>query len=345
MKSDNKKALRDVLKSFMDSYDQRDKEAAFQQWLAERIKQDLPEMSDEDCKSLCVDIVEGIERYDRVLENLNESIEAGQSKEEWFAERLEEAYVDMPLDEAGSTLMQLESDLNESNANLMTEIEAVPEGTVFDVVADVSEWNEYSVKSKVLDIGKQAVMAGIGAAAGAAKQNIEDGEAVEVGEVIENALNIGVDAAVGEVKAVVAGAIKVAAEKGLADILPSDTPIENICDMAGAAVECADAVMNAAQGKTSIMEAIERSARACVAAVCRFGAFALKFKLTKIPVVGPVVAVFAGGLINHMQGPKFADNVYNVLRDAAVATWDGIKQAASGLVGKFKNFSLQKLLN
>jgi hypothetical protein len=168
-------------------------------------------------------------------------------------------------------------------------------------------------------------MSGLCAAAETVKANMESGEISDINDAVGQALRDGVEAASGEVKAVVAGAIKTAAAKGLTDILPSDTPVETICDMAGAAVESAYALFDAAAGKSTMAEALDKAGRAAVAAVCRWGAKILKGILVCIPIVGPLVAEFAGGLLDHMA-PKFAENVYTVVRDAAVAAWEGIKE-------------------
>ena len=330
------------MKNFMDSYLGRDKNIEFSEWLAEHLKQEMPEMSEEACKALCLEIIEGVEKYDGTLADLNESIESGQSKEEWLAgewlaEPPEKSCDDMSVDEIGDVLQQIENELNKANAQLLPDIE-VPE---IESINETVEWNEYSIKKKVSDIGQQAVMAGLGAAAGVVKHNIDAKQPVDVGSVIEEALEIGAKAIAGEVKVVVAGAIKTAAEKGLIDILPSDTPTEVICYMAGAAVECADAMFCAAAGKISMTEAMDKAARASVAAICRWGSVILKTKLTLVPVVGPVLVDFAGGLLEHMKSPKFSEDVYNVVRNTVKATWEGIKQTASSYMNKLRESALQ----
>ena len=334
--------LQNVLQSYLGSYASRDKDTEFLDWLAQRLNQDLPEV---DCKNLAADILEAVERYDRALENLGEAIDAGQSKEDWLAERMEEACIDMPIDEAGNGLEQIERDLYSSNALLMDDTEPVPDGKVFDVVAEVGDWNEYGIKQKVIDIGQQAVMAGIGAAANAAQQNLEDGDSASIGEAIENALLSGVDAGASEVKAVVAGAMKSASVNGLVDILPPETPTEAICDIACASVECVDALACAASGKITVVEAIERIAKASVTAVCKMGCVALKVSLLKIPAVGPLISTCASSLLKQMNIPKISENIYNVVREAAIGTWNGIKRTASNLMNKLKGFVSQKLFN
>jgi hypothetical protein len=330
-----------IFERFVASYAERDQSVDFPDWLAKRLRQEMPDMADKASKKLCGEIIEGVKAYDQALSDLNAAIESGQSKEEWLAERIVEAAADMPPDSAGKSLSRVYDDLDASNAALMDEIEEIegtPEQSTSVDEAVTTEWNEYSIKSKALDIGKQAAMSGLGVAADIIKSNIEGGETVDVNEAIGQALKSGLETAKGEVKAVVAGAIKTAAEKGLSDILPSDTPTETICDMAGAAVEGADALLGAAMGEIPLTEALDKTGRATVAAGCRYAAKALKGAVMAIPYVGPFIAWAADGLFKHIEGPNFAQNVYTVVHDAAKATWEGIKEKARSIKNGVKNF-------
>jgi hypothetical protein len=241
-----------------------------------------------------------------------------------------EAYSDMPMDDAGRGLQRIEGDLYISNARIMGDDEAIPED-------DIIEWNEYSLRNKALEVGKQAVMSGIGTAALVIRDKIEMGDASEVSDIVAEALHDGIKAAKSEVKAVVAGAIKTAVENKVTDILPEDTSTETICDIAGTAVESAEALYDVATGKSTVVEALDKMGRASVAAVCRMGAKKVKGLIGTIPVIGPVVVTLAGGLLDHMKSSKFADNVYTVVRDAVVATWDGIKQKGKSLLSGLKS--------
>jgi hypothetical protein len=338
-------ALKNVMGDFIGSYAERDKNVDFSNWLAERLQSEMPSMPEDASRRLSGEIIEAVAEYDRTLSDLDEAVDSGRSKEEWLAERMLEAGTGMPLSEAGGVLRQINNDLNASNTLLMQEIGDASEGGAIVVDAELVEWNEYSVKSKALEIGRQALMSGLGAAAMTVKANMESGDISDISGTVGRALRDGVEAASGEVKAVVAGAIKTAAEKGLTDMLPADTPVETICDMAGAAVESASALFDAATGKSTMTEALDKAGRASIAAVCRFGAETLKGSLAAIPVVGPLVVRFAGGLLDHMESPKFSENVYTVVREAAVATWEGIKQTGRSIWNELKNSVKQSLYN
>lgn len=337
--------IKNVMDNFISSYAARDKSIDFSEWLAKRLQQEMPDMPSDAGERLSKEIIEAVASYDRTLGELNSAVGAGQSKEEWLADRAIEACTDIPINEASGTLVQIENSLNKSNTQLMQNIVEFPGDTLSIVNPESTEWNKYSLKSKALDIGKQSVMSGLNVAANIVKMNRESDIPVDVGDTLKLALHEGIETAKGEVKAVVAGAVRTVAEKGLSEHLPADTSVDTIADIAGVAVEGAVALMDVATGKTSMTEALEKTTRAGVAAVGRWGAEALRGKLLCIPIVGPLVVEFAGGLLDHLTSEKFTENMYTVVHDAAVATWEGIKQAGQNLWNKITNKSTEQQYN
>lgn len=323
-----------TLDGFVSSYIERDQTEDFYEWLSNRIQQEIPDLPSDESEKLSKEIIEGVARYDLTLADINKAVEAGQSKEEWLAENVTGICADMPINEVGDKLQRVYGEMIAANAALMDE----PVDAVMVDYAEAAEWNEYSVKDKALNIGKQAVMTGLGVAANAIKLNMENGESIN-GEIIGLALQEG--ATSGEVKAVVAGAIKTAAENKLTNALPDNTPIETICDIAGVAVEGAEAMFDVSTGKSTVTEALDRTGRASVAVASHLCANFLQRAAFTIPVVGPFVAFLANGLFEHMRAPQFTENVYTVVRSAAISTWEGIKEKASGI----KNFFTNKVSN
>ena len=329
--------LNSFVEGFINSYNNRDKNIDFSSWLTAKLQEEMPDMSADSSRTLSEEIVEGVAEYDRTLNDLNEAVEMGQSKEEWLAGRVAEAYADMPFNEAGGILQQVDNDFNAANTSLMREFEDASEPQVTVVEAEIVDWNEYSVKNKAFSIAQQAAMSGLGTAADIIKMSMESGETVDADYVIGQALEIGTEVATCEIKAVVAGAIKTATEKGLTDILPADTPVDTICDIAGVAVENAAALFDVAAGKTTMAEALEKAGRASVAAACHWCVTALKVKLALIPVVGPLISILAGNLLEKMKNPKFLESTYTAVRNVACSTWGRIKQAGQSIFNKLKN--------
>jgi len=333
----NESTLKKIMKSFIGSYTERDKSLTFPSWLSKQLQQEMPEMSFNESDNLSEEIIDSVESYDQTLNELNISIENGKSKENWLADKMSKLYSDMPLNEAGDVLQYIDVDLNETNTLLMQDIGEAQDDVVYVQEAEYVEWNQYNLKDKALNIGRQAAMSGLGVAAGIIKTSIDDGGISDIGSTIGLAFQEGLATSVGEVKAVVAGAVKTAVHNGLTDILPQDVPVETISDIAGAAVESANALFYVATGKNTIMEALDKIGRASVVTACRMGSSALKGTISRIPVVGPLVVNLAGGLLNHMKSPKFSEGVYGVVRDAAVATWNGIKESGKKIFNNIKN--------
>ncbi len=327
-------SLKDMLGGFIDSYARRDANVDFSVWLSDKLCQEMPNMTSEESARLASEIMAAVANYNKTLQKLNEAIDFGYSKEEWFCEQLEEAYADMLPEKAGNVLQRMENDLLTANTRLMGGIEQSVADGLSTADSEPVEWNRYALKAKAKNIGKQVANGVLFAAANALNQKQQGAETIEIGEVINDALRDGLQASPDEVKAVVAGAVRVAAEKGLADYLPPDTPIEDIGDLAGVAVEGAEALCDAVNGKITTTEAMDRVGRAGVAAGCRAGARNLKGYLLSFPG-GPILVDLLGGLLDHMESSQFVDQVYTAVRGAAIATWEGIKQSKT--VAALKN--------
>lgn len=332
--------LKEILDSFMGSYIERDGNVEFSDWLENKLRLEMPNLSEKAGKKLAGEIIEAVTAYDRTLGELNKAVEAGQSKESWFVERLAENYADMPVADAGEKLLQIEESVVTSNQQLMQEIceeQTEAETTEADDKAPV-EWDEYSIKNTAREIGNQVVMTGMAVAANVVKERLQSEDTSGIGNVLKETLQDGLIKDSGEVKAVVAGAVKVAAEKGLKNIVPKDTTIDVIGNVAGAAVEGSKALCDAATGKSTMYEAVEKVVKAVIAAGGYLASKVIKGKIKKVPYVGGILVDLAGGLLDRLHSPKFANNAYNMIRDAAVDTWKGVKQSRVGRVfGRLKN--------
>lgn len=75
--------LQPVMDNYLDDYNKGDNK-----WLEERLKNDLPDNNVQDRDELIKEIDKGISQYDDTLSSLRESLDAGDTKEEWLAEKL-----------------------------------------------------------------------------------------------------------------------------------------------------------------------------------------------------------------------------------------------------------------
>lgn len=334
---DDKRTLKSVVGSFMESYAQRDREMEFSVWLEDRLRQEIPELPEGLERKLVQDIVTAVADYDNALAELDEAMDAGMSKEEWFAEQMAEGCAGMEYDDVGEKLLQIDQGLTASDMQLMQEMDGTQQYGVEEADVGQTEWNQYSIKHELHEIGKKACFAGLAISVNAVRCREEADREISIGDAVREALREDIVTAPHEVKAVVAGAVKVVAEKRLEDSLPFDTSIEDISDMAGAAVEGAEALFDAASGEIGMTEAIDRIGRAAVVSACRIGKRTLQGCLVRVPLVGPLLVDVFGGLLEHMESQTFYENVYTVVHDAAVATWEGIKDFGRRTVQKVAN--------
>ncbi len=316
----NEKPLKDTVGSFISSYAQRDQNVEFSQWLAEQLRQETSGMSQEASEKLAADIIGAVADHDKKLHDLNLALEDGQSKTEWLADQLSEAYSGMPLDTAGERLQQVETGFAAFNLRVMG---GVSQTQATDIGSSIS-WNQYNVRSKLYGIGDQAILMGQAVVVSALSGEKDNDGGLDV---VRKALQAALKAVPQEVKAVIAGAIRSAAENGLTDKLPSDTPMNAVSDMAGMAVDAAAALLDALNGDITMTEALDRIGRAAVAVGCCAGRYALEGYVLTVPYVGPILVDLLGGLFEHMESSQFHENVYAVIHDAAVATWEGLKES------------------
>lgn len=316
-------ALKEVLGNLIISYAQRDTNEDFSRWLSDKLCQEIPGITAEASKQLANDIVVAVADYDQTLQALNGAVEAGQSKEEWLSEQFAEVYADIPMDTAGEVLQSMETALISSNVSLMGEIDPSVTAGMSAAESESSDWNRYSVKAKANSIGQQISAAMLFAAANAIERYCQGENPGGIAQIISDALQGGLKAPQEEVKAVVAGAVQVAVEHGLADKLP----VEIIASLAGVAVEGSEALYDAANGDITITEALDKIGRAGIAAGCRVGAGALREGLMKFPVAGFLLVDLLGGLFDYMDNSQFDENLYTTIQGVAVATWEGIAQS------------------
>lgn len=340
-------SLKNVLQSFIRSYTERDKSMEFSSWLGYKLRQDIPELSQEASAKLADEIIKVVAVYDRTLDELKIMVEEGQSKEGWFADRLAGSYTDMTLADVGSKLLQIEEELTVSNGQLMQKIcGQQPEIEPLDEEERDEEypiqWNEYSVRNKAREIGKQVALTGTAVVANIMKEKVQNGDNADIGSVVKGTFQDGLIEEPKEAKAVVAGAVKVAVEKGVSNIIPKDVPEDVATDMigniAGVAVEAAEALYDVMNGDSTLVDAMDKIGKANIVAGCHYMSRVLEKYLLDVPVLGPVLVDLAGGLLKHMKGPKFTEDVYNTVRGMVIATWEGVKESRTvEILGEVRN--------
>lgn len=213
---------------------------------------------------------------------------------------------------------------------------------------DELNWDEYKLRDLSIGIGKQAGLAGMqGAAVGAGfkvVENLFETGHVDGEEVVEAALKTGVDYGV---KSAAAGAMKVAAEKGIIDFFPKGTPAATYANVAFVAIEDAKILGKMANGELDLREgvdALESTTISCAAGLAAGGkAGAIGAALGS--VFGPA-GTFVGGAVGSIVGYVAGSTVgravvkgAQMIRDVA---YEGIKAVGRGIcsIGSaVKNFA------
>lgn len=219
-KNKEKTLLKDVLGSFMGAYAGRDRSMDFAAWLEARLRQEMPEMSTEAGQKLADEIIDAVTAYDKALNELNMAVDAGQSREEWFAGRLAETYAGMPLGTVGEKFQQIEDTFLTSNTQLMHEIGCEQTDGINGADADTTEWNEYSIKKKAYEIGEQISFTGEAVTANVLKEKVKSNAVIDMGNIVGETIPGNLKNNSREIKAVVAGAVRTAAEKGAGTLFP-----------------------------------------------------------------------------------------------------------------------------
>lgn len=205
------------------------------------------------------------------------------------------------------------------------------------------DWNSFDNRMLGKYVGRQAMMAGVqGAALGAgfslAAKLVAD-EPIEVEDVVADALRTGADTSV---KAATAGAITVAAERGVLGALTPLTQIMPSTNLACVIVENVKTLGRMADGELTAGEALDQMGcnttamyygLGCAPTGAMIGMAALGW----IPVVGPVVGGLVGGVIGYAAGSTFGQSVYKAAKSvakAAVKTGKKMFEGAKKLFGK-----------
>lgn len=317
--------LKNVLNDFLSAYAQRDQNVAFQDWLVDMLRKKLPDLTAEAGRVLVDGIAGAVNGFNQKLREVDAAPASGLSKEEWLAEQLVKSSSALPPEEAGKQLLEMEDELIQSNTAALS-MDGAQDTKIPDAVADPAGWNKDTLKKKAREIAEQAVLAGLGVAANAAKHKMDGDGSLRLREAVGEALQDGLTNALEEVKMLVAGAIRVAAENGAVAGLDKDTPIEVFVSIAGFVVEGGQAIFAAVNGKIRPEEAAEKVCKAGITA-CAYSVDVLKWHIQgQFPVIGTVAVELLGGLFDHMKSPEFVDNVYTVFHDMAVATLDGMRQ-------------------
>lgn len=215
------------------------------------------------------------------------------------------------------------------------QLNAQQDGTV-----PTTDWNAFKTKELALQIGRNAGMVGLSAAAVTAgfsivEQLARDGK-VDTEETVKLALKTGADAGI---KAAITGALKTASETGVIRLIPKGTPVGIIANIVCVSIENIKILRKYASGELTFTQAADQMGRTSTAMVFglgwgKSGAAIGAAALSWIPVVGPVVGGVVGGMVGYMAGSTFGQAVYEGVKkigkeivSVCKAGWEKVKSA------------------
>lgn len=123
------KTVKDLFQKNLKSYREKDAAMSDGEWLEQLFRKELPEMPEEEIKKSSSEIVSSIQTFDDNLSSCNEAAKTGTPKENWLAEKMQEASVGMSVDEYGQTLQQMDEFLYNKNMELDTALRR-PDGHI-----------------------------------------------------------------------------------------------------------------------------------------------------------------------------------------------------------------------
>lgn len=209
-----------IEKAFLKSYAaSQSQEVPLAQWLAQELHKQLPKKSANEVEAISNEIISALQTAEEMKASQQKAIAIGRSKESWFASKVMQATADMPIPKRAEYLQSLEEAIKSANEATYKVIAAENGSSNSASASTAGAQTEAAEKrqesNSALNIGKQACHAGVQTAATTAGKNIAqkviNGEEIDGDEVAKKAVDAGVDEAV---KVAVAGATKVAEEKG-----------------------------------------------------------------------------------------------------------------------------------
>ncbi len=108
-----------ILGKFIKSYNNKDENLSNREWLQIELKNEIPNLSDEDATRASNEILNDIETFDCNISSLNNACDSGKSKEEWFANTMTESSSSMSVYQYGEYLKNIDEVLKQCNADML----------------------------------------------------------------------------------------------------------------------------------------------------------------------------------------------------------------------------------
>lgn len=111
--------LSKIIKRFMNSYSSKDENLNDREWLSNELKNELPHLTDIEARKLSDECFDEVNKFDSNLKSLNEAIENGDTKENWFYNKVKESSIGINTNEVGNYLDSVNDTIKNANNQMI----------------------------------------------------------------------------------------------------------------------------------------------------------------------------------------------------------------------------------
>ncbi len=355
-------ALSPIFSRVIGSYDEN---SGNTEWLTKKLAEELPDKTSEEIGKLADEIQTGARQWNEDVASINAACEDGQTKEEWFADRMQKSMEGVDTSDYGDYLASLDASLHRANQAAMNAADGsenelpLPKAVALPDEAHEA-WDEETTRAMAAHLGQEAAISGMAGLALRAGWRLA--EASPLGghlpqlEKVGEALRSGDDEGV---KQAVSAALTVGVAQGKVPFLPKNTPVPILSGVACYGVDQAKVMLQYADGEIGAEEVVEATGRlATVYAsnVCgNYGktlGTAIGAKVGGLvgaicPLLAPVgmaVGGFVGGIVGKLAGSKVGQaigravkTVAHVAKETVRTVWDGVKEVSKSIWNGIKS--------
>ena len=110
--------IQELLTQWINDYSLKIKSESDEVWLANKLKKELPQLSDDKCIEFSSDIIATLKIYNDKKESLHIAISKGMAQESWLEKELEASSKGMNAIQYGTYLSSIDTAISEANKDL-----------------------------------------------------------------------------------------------------------------------------------------------------------------------------------------------------------------------------------
>lgn len=117
-----------LLSKFIKSYSSKSESVNDEEWLSQQLREELPDISDEDAHKSAHETVEAIKKYDDNLQSVNNAAKSGVNHEQWLAGKIAKASSGVAVNQYGNYLNNINETLTNANRQMARTISTQSSG-------------------------------------------------------------------------------------------------------------------------------------------------------------------------------------------------------------------------